>query len=49
MHVLVQEAQRGAVICGIRAGKMTREIADFNNIAMGTVKQISKEIGRAHV
>ena len=42
MHVLVQEAQRGAVICGIRAGKTTREIADFNNIAMGTVKQISK-------
>ena len=36
MHALVQEAQRGAIISGIRAGKANREVADFNNIAVGT-------------
>ena len=42
MHALVQEVQRGAIISGIRAGKRNREIADFNNIAIGTMKQVLK-------
>ena len=42
MNALVQEAQRGAIVTGIRAGKTNREIADFCNIPISTVKDISK-------
>jgi len=42
MNGLIQEAGRGAIITGIRAGKTNREIAEFNNLSISTVKEVSK-------
>ena len=33
-----QAAQRGAMVCGFRAGKANIEISNFNNIPHGTVR-----------
>ena len=43
MNGTLQEAQRGAIVTGIRAGRTSREIADFNNISYNTVKHIARE------
>jgi len=43
MNGSLQEAQRGAIVTGLRAGRTNREIADFNNIPYGTVKGFSRE------
>jgi hypothetical protein len=37
---------RGAIVTGIRAGRTNREIADFNNISVNTVKSFSREYHR---
>jgi transposase len=43
MNGNLQEAQRGAIVTWIRAGRTNREIADFNNISYNTVKNFSRE------
>ena len=43
MNGNLQEAQRGAIVTGIRAGRTNREIADFNNISYNTVKNYARE------
>ncbi len=43
MNGNAQEAQRGAIITGARAGRSGREIADFNMISYNTVKGVLKE------
>jgi hypothetical protein len=43
MTELEKEAQRGAIVCGLRAGRSNREIADFNNISINTVKHYARE------
>ncbi len=43
MNGTLQEAQRGAIVTGIRAERTSREIADFNNISYNTVKHIARE------
>ncbi len=40
MNGKLQEAQRGAIVTGIRAGRTNREIADFNKISYNTVKEL---------
>lgn len=42
MSALIEEAQRGAIVSGVRAGKTNREISEFNNIAISTVKDVAK-------
>ena len=43
MNGNLQEAQRGAIVTGVRAGRTSREIADFNHISYNTVKAYVKE------
>ena len=43
MNGLLQESVRGAIVTGIRAGRTNKEIADFNNISVSTVKRLAKE------
>ena len=38
MNAQLQEAQRGAMVMGFRAGRTTKEIAEFNQIPLATVK-----------
>ena len=35
-----QAAQRGAMVCGFRAGKTNIEISNFNNIPHGRVRMV---------
>jgi hypothetical protein len=39
----LQEIVRGAIVTRIHAGRMNREIADFNNISVNTVKDFARE------
>jgi DNA-binding NarL/FixJ family response regulator len=34
---------RGAIVTRIRAGRTNREIADFNNLSVNTVKSFARE------
>ena len=43
MNGNLQDAQRGAIVTGIRVGRTNREIADFNNISYNTVKSYARE------
>ena len=43
MNGNLQEAQRGAIVTGLRAGRTNREISDFNNIPYNTVKGFARE------
>ena len=42
MNAQLQEAQRGAMVMGFRAGRTTKEIAEFNLIPLSTVKCFKK-------
>jgi hypothetical protein len=43
MMELEKEAQRGAIVCGLRAGRSIQESADYNNISINTVKHYAHE------
>ncbi len=46
MNGQLQECVRGAIVTRIRARRTNREIADFNNISVNTVKSFSREYHR---
>jgi hypothetical protein len=43
MNGQIQEYMRGVIVTGIRARRTNREIADFNNISVNTVKSFARE------
>jgi len=43
MNRLLPESVRGAIVTGICAGRTNKEMADFNNISVTTVKSFARE------